>query len=143
MMRWPPRSAGWLAVPALAAIWPVLFVAGNNPGEFSTADLMMTAILAAVSGLVCAAIAAAITRRTATAAIGGVVLVAAMYAPLLIRQLRYGQWLGMQAHGAAVPALLVLSLILVFARLRTMRDRPRPALLPVTLAVASPFLISV
>ena len=142
MIPRPPRSAGWLAVPALAAIWPVLFIAGSNPGEVSTADLVMTAILAAVSGLVCAAIAAAITRRTATAAIGGVVLVAAMYAPLLIRQLRYGQWLGMQAHGPAVPALLVLSLILVFARLRTMRDRSRPALLPVTLAVATLFLIA-
>src|SRR5687768_12554265 len=108
MMPRLPRSAGWLAVPSLAAIWPVLYIAGSNPGEFSTADLMMTAILAAASGLVCAAIAAAITRRSAPAAIGGVVLVFAMYAPLLIRQLRYGQWFGMQADGPAVPAVLAL-----------------------------------
>src|SRR5688500_8878660 len=141
MMLRPPRSAGWLAVPALAAIWPVLFIAGSNPGEFSTADLMMTAILAAISGLVCAAIALAITRRTATAAVGGVVLVAAMYAPLLIRQLRYGQWLGLQAHGPTVPVLLGLIILLALIRLRVAGDRVRPALLPMALAISTLVLL--
>ncbi len=75
-------------MPALAATWPVLFLAGNNPGEFGLADLVVATFLAALSGLACAAIAAATTRRIAAASLGGVVLLAAMYAPLLLRQWR-------------------------------------------------------
>jgi hypothetical protein len=137
----PPRSAGWLAVPALAAAWPVLVIAGSNPGEFSVADLVMAVILAALSGLVCAAIAASITRRVAPAVIGGVVLVAAMYAPVLIRQLRYGQWLGTQAHGPVVPVLLALIVLLALLRLRAAGDGVRPALLPTALAISTLVLL--
>ena len=137
----PPRSAGWLAVPALAAMWPVLFVAGNNPGEFSAADLVVAAALAAVSGLVCAAVAAAVTRRVAPATIGGVTLVAAMYAPPLIRQLRQGHWLGAQAHGPVVPVLIALIVVFALLRLRAAGDRARPAVLPVALAVGTLVLL--
>ncbi|MGH7638144.1 MAG: hypothetical protein ACREOK_10885 [Gemmatimonadaceae bacterium] len=136
-----PRNAGWLAVPALAATWPLLFVAGNNPGEFSLADLVVAALLAALSGFACAAIAAAITRRVSAASLGGVVLVAAMYAPLLIRQLRHGRWLGTQAHGPIVPVLIALIVLLALVRLRAAGDRVQPALLPLTLAIATLFVL--
>jgi hypothetical protein len=138
-MRW--RNAGWLALPALAGTWPVLFVAGHNPGEFGIADLVVAGIMAALLGLVCAAIAAAVTRRVAPAAIGGVVLVAAMYAPVLIRQLRYGQWLGLQAHGPVVPVLITLVVLLALIRLRAAGDRLRPALLPTALAISTLVLL--
>lgn len=137
-----PRDAPWLAVPALAATWPVLVVAGHNPGEFSVGDLVAACILAAVSGFACAAVALTITRRIAPAMLGGVALVASMYAPVLITQLRYGQWLGTQAHGPMVPALLASILVLLFVRLRRMGDTSRPALLPVTLSIATLFLFA-
>ena len=141
-MRRLPRNAGWLAVPALAAAWPVLFIAGNNPGEFSFADLVVATSLAALSGLVCAAIAAAITRRIAAASLGGVVLVAAMYAPVLLRPLRQGNWLGIYAYGPAVPLLILLITLLLLSRLRAAGERVRPALPPVTLALATLVLLA-
>ena len=132
-----PRSAGWLLVPALAATWPALFLAANNPGEFGLADLAVATFLAALSGLACAGAAAAVTGRIAPASLGGVVLVAAMYSPLLLRQLRQGQWLGLYAYGPAVPLLLLLITLLVLSRLRAAGDLVRPALMPVALAIAT------
>jgi hypothetical protein len=141
MMRRLPRDVVWLAVPALAAIWPLLFIAGNNPGEFSGADLVITMLLAAISGLVCTAIAGTITRWGAPAVLGGVALVAAMYAPVLIKRLQYGQWLGMQAHGPTVPVLIALVVLLVLIRLRAAGDRVRPALVPLAMAIGTLVLI--
>jgi hypothetical protein len=137
MMPRLPRSVGWLAVPGMAAAWPVLVIAGNNPGEFGLADLLVATLLAALSGLACAAIAMAITRRIPTASLGGVVLVAAMYAPWLFRELRYGQWLGTYAYGPTLPLLILLIALLLLHRLRVAGDRVRPALPPVTLALAT------
>jgi len=137
-----PRNVGWLAVPGMAAAWPVLVIAGNNPGEFGLADLVVATFFAALSGLACAAIASAITRRVVTASLGGVVLVAAMYGPLLIRQLRWGQWLGMYAYGPTVPLLILLITLLLLSRLRASGERVRPALPPVTLAVATLVLLA-
>jgi hypothetical protein len=129
-------------VPALAATWPVLFLAGNNPGEFGLADLVVATFLAALSGLACAGIAAATTRRIAAASLGGVVLLAAMYGPLLLRQLRYGQWLGAYAYGPTVPLLILLLTLGLLSALRAAGERVRPALVPVTLALATLVLLA-
>jgi hypothetical protein len=139
-----PRNVAWLAVPGLAAAWPVLVVAGNNSGEFGLADLIVATFLAGLSGSACAGIAAAITRRVAPAALGGVVLVAAMYAPVLLTQLRlrYGHWLGLYSYGPTVPLLILLVTLLLLGRLRAGGERVRPALLPVTLAVATLVLLA-
>ena len=142
MIQRLPRSAGWLLVPALAATWPVLFLAGNNPGEFGLADLVVATFLAALSGLACAAIAAAITRRIAPASLGGVVLVAAMYAPLLLRQMGYAEWLRIYAYGPTVPLVILLITLLLLSRLRVAGERVRPALPPVTLALATLVLLA-
>lgn len=140
-MRLPPRNSAWLAVPPVASAWPVLFIAGNNTGEFSGGDLAIATLLAVLAGCACVAIAAAVTTRVAPAVLGGVLLVAAMYTPVLIRQLQYGQWLGLQAHGPMVPTLIVLITLLALIRLRAAGDRARPALLPVTLAIATLLLL--
>ena len=142
MTPWLSRSAGWLAVPVLAATWPVFVIAGGNPGEFGLADLVVATCLAALSGLACAALAAVITRRIAAASLGGVVLVAAMYAPLLLRQLRLGQWLGSHAYGPTVPLLIVLITLVLLSRLRAAGERLRPALPPVMLALATLVLLA-
>ena len=142
MMPRLPRNAAWLGMPALAAAWPVLFLAGNNPGEFGLADLVVATFLAALSGLVCAAIAAAITRRIAAASLGGVVLVAAMYAPLLLRELRYGHWLGIYAYGPTLPLLILIITLLLLSSLRAAGERVRPALPPVALALATLVLLA-
>ncbi|MGH7638145.1 MAG: hypothetical protein ACREOK_10890, partial [Gemmatimonadaceae bacterium] len=128
--------------PALAAIWPVLFLAGNNPGEFVFADLVVVTFLAALSGLACAAIVAAMTHRVAVAALGGVVLVAAMYAPALLNPLRQTNWLGMYAYGPTVPLLILLMALLLLSRLRAAGERVRPALVPVTLALGTLVLLA-
>lgn len=142
MMLRLPRNAASLGIPAMAAIWPVLFIAGNNPGEFGLADLVVATLLAALSGLACAAIAAAITRRIAAASLGGVVLVAAMYAPLLLRQLRYSHWFGTYAYGPTLPLLILLATLLLLSGLRAAGERVRPALLPVTLAIGTLVLLA-
>jgi hypothetical protein len=135
------RNAAWMAVPAIAAAWPVLVIGGNNPGEFSLADLVVAVLLAAILGIGCAATALAVTRRTPPAMIGGLVLVASMYAPVLITQLRYGQWLGTRAHGPVVPAVIALLTVLLLIHLRVTGERARPAVLPVTLAISTLFFL--
>lgn len=142
MMPRLPRNAGWLLVPALAATWPVLFLAGNNPGEFVLADLVVVTFLAALSGLACAAITAVMTHRVAAASLGGVVLVAAMYSPVLLKPLRHGNWLGIYAYGPAVPLVILLIILLLLSRLRAAGERVRPALAPVTLALATLVLLA-
>lgn len=137
-----PRHAAYLAVPVIGAIWPVLFIAGNNPGEFSAGDLFVAALLAGLTGVACAALAAAVTRRVAPAMLGGLALVALMYAPLLVRELRQSNLLGIYAYGAHIPVLFGLLAVLLLLRLRALGDRVQPALLPVTLAVATLFLIA-
>lgn len=136
-MSFRNRTALHLVAPVALAAWPVLFVAGSNPGEFGALDLVVALGLAAFTGIACAAVALAATGRPAPAALGGTVLVAGLYSPVLVHKLRDTSLLGIHAYGPLLPTLIALVVLLVLVRLRRAGDAVTPVLKPLSLAVAT------
>jgi len=100
--------AGRLA-PVLLALWPVLFVAGNNPGEFSAVELAVVVSCAGLVGVAFGVLGKAVVRGRHASRLAGMILVAMLYAPFIVASLARNQAL------RAVPAISTLLHVLLAA----------------------------
>ena len=131
-----------IALPVLLAIYPALFIAGGNPGEFAGIELLLTCAILAIVGTVVGGAVWLLRRARRTP--GSDALIAGAIAWWLGWPLLLAAWLrSMNAGAIGLPRIMlpIATVLVVLILIWVWRgaDRRRAAILATTFAAALAF----